>query len=95
MTWLITHIVCYFKTALFVTVNAVVASIGGLISWVLNLLPTMPQAPSVPGPLQDGMSLVGYYFDVGWLVAYITGFFLLMGVVFLVMIPLRWVKAAD
>jgi hypothetical protein len=95
MQWLLDHIVCYFQTALHLAINAVVAGVGGLASLIVGLLPNMPGYPAIPSLVQTGIGYAYYVCDVGWIIAYIGTFFGLMGAVFVVMIPLRWAKAAD
>jgi hypothetical protein len=95
MQWLIDHIVCYFQTALHLAVNAVVAGLGAFWGLIVGLLPDMPGYPDVPSAVTTAVGYAYYGFDVGWLIAYLASFGALMAAVFLVMIPLRWIKAAD
>lgn len=95
MSWLFGHIVGYIEEAAVWVANAVISSLGAFISYIVGLLPSMPGQPSMPAYIGDTVAVMYQVCDVGWLLAYIASFFTLMAAVFLLMIPLRWIKAAD
>lgn len=95
MQWLLDHFVLYIEQGFIFVANALIASLGAFLGVVSALLPDMPGQPAIPAAISTAMRVAYEAFDVGWLLAYIVMFFGLMAAVYLVMIPLRWVKAAE
>jgi hypothetical protein len=95
MQWLLDHFVLYIEQGVVYVINAVIAALGSFIATVLGLLPNMPSQPTLPGAITDAARVAYEAADVGWLIAYVAVFFGLMALVFVVMIPLRWIKATD
>jgi hypothetical protein len=89
------RLVCYIQTAATLALNALIAAVGAIWAWAVGLLPAMPSVPSLPELLLDGADVAGWLFDVPWLLTYLAGYFVLIGAVFVVLIPLRWLKAVD
>jgi hypothetical protein len=95
MQWLLDHFVLYIEQGFIFVANALIASLGSFLGVISGLLPSMPGQPSIPGAITTAMRVAYEAGDVGWLLAYIATFFALMAGVYLVMIPLRWIKAAE
>ncbi len=95
MQWLLDNLVCYVKTAFTFVLNETVEAIGALYGVMVGALPAMPGYPDTPAFVVTAMEWAYYIFDVGWILGYVATFFVLMGALFLVMIPLRWIKAVD
>jgi hypothetical protein len=95
MQWLLDHFVTYIEEGFVYVVNAVISALGAFMAFVLNLLPGMPSQPTIPSAITTASRVAYEACDVGWLLAYISTFLTLMASVFVIMIALRWIKAAD
>ncbi len=95
MQWLIDHIVCYFQWGIILAANVIIAGFGSLWGALVAVMPDLPGYPPIPDAVQEGLAWGYFIFDFGWLLAYLATFFTLMGAVFVLMIPLRWLRAVD
>ena len=95
MDTLVTYFVCWVETAVVTVLNWVILALGSLWLAVVTLLPDMPAHATLPSFVVTAVGYMNYVLDVAWLVAWVGTFFGMVGAVFLVMIPLRWIKAAD
>lgn len=93
LTSLVQHFVCWVQTGVTDTINAVVVALALVVGTVVGLMPDVPDAPSLPGPMQTALQWVAWFFPVGTLVAafaFIAGAWLIwLGVSTI----LRWAKA--
>jgi hypothetical protein len=87
--------VCWVKTGVVDVANLLFAGLGAFWGSIVGLLPSMPGYPDVPSAVTTAVGYAYWAFDVGWLVAYLAIFGGLMAAVFVLMIPLRWLKAAS
>jgi len=92
LSTLVGNILCWFQTALVLTVNALVVALAALISLVLGLLPAFPSV-SLPSPFVDGVNWVGYWFPMTWFLANMLVFLVVSVAWWGLSIPLRWARA--
>lgn len=70
--------------------NGMIAIVGAAVSLFVNLLPTMPSAPS--SPVGGWVSSLNWLVPVAPLVAGLVTFVGLWAIYLVVRIPLRWLK---
>lgn len=89
----LSQLVCWIMTALVLTLNLLLAALGGLIAALAELLPPMPDTPSVPSQITLVADWIAWFFPVGTVIdilVFLLAAWLLMQVVLIVM---RWAKA--
>jgi hypothetical protein len=89
---LLSHIVCWIRTAATEVINSVISAISDVVGVVLARLPNFPSV-SLPTPIVDGENWLGYWFPVDWLLANLLVFLVVTLAWWGLSIPLRWAKA--
>jgi isoprenylcysteine carboxyl methyltransferase (ICMT) family protein YpbQ len=92
---LLNGIVCFIETAVITVLNLAIVALGALWEVLIGLLPNMPDHPTLPSFVVQGVRWANYVVDLPWIIGYMASFFALMAGLWAIMIPLRWLKAAD
>lgn len=93
LTSLLDNFVCWIKTGCIEALNFVIAALGDLIAGLMVLLPDMPDPPTLPSPLQDGLDWVGYWFPIDYFLSLLAAMMAFWVAWWIIRIPLRWAKA--
>lgn len=93
LTSLVENFVCWVRTGVTIVINDVVSALAAVVGTVIGLMPDIPSAPSLPGPMTTALSWIAWFFPVGTLV----DIFVFMSAAWLIWLGvstiLRWAKA--
>jgi uncharacterized ion transporter superfamily protein YfcC len=90
---LVDQFVCWIQTGAMLAVNLIIVGVGGAAAGILALLPNMPDLPDPPADVVTALSHGDYYLPVTFIVALLGTTATLMLALWVVKIPLRWLKA--
>lgn len=92
---IVDHFVCWVQTGVTDTINAVVIALAAVVGVVISIMPDIPAAPSLPGPMNTALAWIAWFFPIGTLVD-IMAFLLAAWLLWIgVSVILRWVRVVS
>lgn len=87
--------VCWIQIGIVSVINLLIAGVAAVWAMVVGVLPDMPVL-ELPDFLAGVFSFMGWLFPITWLLGtWLPTFLVLWAVILVIMIPLRWIKAAE
>jgi hypothetical protein len=87
--------VCWIETGVMVVVNLIIVGIAAAMSGIFALLPDMPAALVLPTDVTNSLAAADYYVPLTFIVTLIGTCFTLILAIWLIKIPMRWVRASE
>lgn len=95
LSQIVSQFICWVETALVFVLNGVILALAAIVGVVTGLMPDIPSAPSLPGPLTTALSWIAWFFPVGTLID-VLAFLLAAWLIWIgVATVLRWVKVVE
>jgi hypothetical protein len=90
---IVNTMVCWIETAVVTVFNILIFAIGGLLAAFAAVMPSIPDAPSLPGPMTTALGWISWVFPVSTLVDIVAFFTVVWVLWFALSIAMRWAKA--
>jgi hypothetical protein len=90
---MVDQFVCWIQTGVMSVTNLTIVGLGAAVAAVFLLLPNMPAEMPLPSDVQAGLASADYYLPMTFVVNLVGTAATLILVIWMVRIPLRWVKA--
>lgn len=86
--------VCWIQTGITLFVNLLIAGLGAAADAALSVAPGMPSSPSLPPDVAAALAAANYYLPLTFALTLIVLSAGLILAIWVLKIPLRWIKAA-
>lgn len=87
--------VCWIQTGVTLVINAVIAALGLLAQGALAVAPEMPTSPSMPPDVANALAAANYYLPLTFALTLLVLSAGLILAIWVLKIPLRWIKAES
>jgi hypothetical protein len=92
VSWLLGHFLKWIEEGGVYVVNLLIQSIADAATFVLGLLPDIPDAPSLSGGFLTWVSYGEYWFPINYMLTLGASMIALYIAYFVISVPLRWFK---